>query len=118
MPLPPWMRRYQQTWYWQNFVMPLLVGFLGSLILQGCLKDVFHISMSCVQAATNGCILSLVTAWVKGHSTGSVSFNPDGTPNDTVQKVVAMQKTDPQVVARMADLAKVAVSMVTPPPIK
>jgi hypothetical protein len=80
VPLPPWLRRWQQWWLYQNAIMPIAVGFVSSLVLQGCLKDLFHIEFDCVHTAVNACGSSLLTAWVKGHSAGSSDFKTDGTP--------------------------------------
>jgi hypothetical protein len=87
VPLPPWLRRIQQSWYWQNLIMPIGVGFLGTLTLQGCLTDVFNVSMVCVKGAVNGVILTLITSFVKGHSAGSSDFKSDGTTLDAAPKL-------------------------------
>ena len=87
VPLPPWLRRWQQTWYWQNAALPITVGFLGSLYQQGCMSDIFAISMVCVKGAVNATVLTLLTSWVKGHSAGSSDFRSDGTPIPAAPKL-------------------------------
>jgi hypothetical protein len=87
VPLPPYLRRLQQSWWWQAFLLPVTVGFLGSITLQGCLSDIFSISMICVKGAVNATILTLLTSWVKGHSAGSSDFKSDGTTLDAAPKL-------------------------------
>lgn len=87
VPLPPWMRRIQQAWLYQNLAMPIGVGFFSSLILQGCLSDLFNIQFTCVHTAVNACASSLLTAWVKGHSVGSSDFRSDGNPIPAASKL-------------------------------
>lgn len=80
IPMPAWLRAWQQTWYWQMLLLPALTGFGGSLLLQGCLsKGVENIDHACLMAAMNATLLTFFTAWVKGHSVGSTSFAIDGT---------------------------------------
>lgn len=90
VPLPPWLRRIQQTWYWQNFALPIGVGFLGSFALQGCLSDIFNIQANCIHIAINSTVTSLLTAWVKGHSVGSSDFKSNGTPLAAAPKLKEM----------------------------
>jgi hypothetical protein len=87
VPLPPWLRRCQQSWYWQNAALPITVGFVGSLYQQGCMSDIFAISMVCVKGAVNSIVLTLITSWVKGHSIGSSDFKSDGTVIDAAPKL-------------------------------
>ena len=92
VPLPPWLRAWQQTWYWQILLMPALIGFGGSLVVNGCFANgLFAIGLPCVKLATSTWVLALLTSFIKGHSSGSASFNPNGTPNTTVNDVVTVQ---------------------------
>jgi hypothetical protein len=103
VPLPPWMRRIQQSFWWQIAMLPMLVGFLGSLILQGCLADVFAISLGCVKGAVNATVLTLLTSWVKGHSSGSSDFKSDGTPLDAAPKLKQLADTAIALQAKATD---------------
>ena len=117
VPLPPWLRRIQQSWYWGRFALPVLVGFIGSLTLQGCMADIFAISVVCVKGAVNATVLTLLTSWVKGHSEGSSDFKSDGTPLEAAPKLkqladtaITLQAkvTDPQSPVTQADATQVA----------
>jgi hypothetical protein len=103
VPLPPWLRRCQQSWYWQNFALPIVVGFLGSITLQGCMADVFSISMVCVKGAANATMLTLLTSWVKGHSTGSSDFRSDGTVLEAAPKLKQLADTAITLQAKASD---------------
>ena len=90
MPLPPWLRKIQQSYYWQVLCLPLLVGFGGALLTNGCLaRGIFDIDVACLKGAVSSYILMTIGIYISGHSPGSASFNADGTPNQTVAKVVA-----------------------------
>jgi hypothetical protein len=105
VPLPPWLRRCQQSWYWQNAALPVFVGFLGSLTLQGCMSDVFAISLVCVKGAANATILTLLTSWVKGHSVGSSDFKSDGTELPAAPKLKELADTAITLQAKASDPA-------------
>ncbi len=92
VPLPAWLRSWQQTWYWQILLLPAIVGFGGSLVVNGCLSNgLFAIQLPCVKLAASTWVLALLTSFIKGHASGSASFKPDGTPNQTVNDVVTIQ---------------------------
>lgn len=89
--LPPWMRRIQQTWYWQKFLQPMGVGFATAVVLQGCLgHGIEHIEMPCMVGAGNSMITALITKWTAGHSQGSTAFASDGTPIAAAPKLKAL----------------------------
>jgi hypothetical protein len=91
VPLPPWMRRIQQSFYWQFIVLPVLVGF--GVALTPCIgKGIQNIEAVCAWGAVNTCITSLITQFVSGHSIGSASFKPTGEPNKVVENVIEVQK--------------------------
>ena len=67
-----------------------LVGFGGALLTNGCLaRGIFDIDVACLKGAVSSYILMTIGIYISGHSPGSASFNADGTPNQTVAKVVA-----------------------------
>ena len=93
IPLPPWLRRWQQTWYYQALLVPFIVGYGGFLIAGGCLSNgLFAMHKECLESAFSGFAVSLVTVFITGKSVGSPSFNTDGTSNTTVANVVTVQK--------------------------
>ena len=93
VPLPPWLRKWQQTWYFQALLVPFVVGFGGFLIADGCLSDgIFSLHKACLESALNGWIISVITVFISGKSVGSPDFHPDGTPNTTVANVVKVQQ--------------------------
>lgn len=82
VPLPPWLRRIQQSWLWQVIALPLLLGFGGSMLSMGCLANgIQNISHACLMGAINSTLISFATVVISGHSAGSASFNSDGTVN-------------------------------------
>jgi hypothetical protein len=92
VPLPAWLRRWQQSFTYQVVLVPFIVGFGGFLLADGCLKDgIFAISKTCVESAFSGYVVSMITVFVSGKSVGSAEFKPDGTTNATVANVVAIQ---------------------------
>src|SRR5262245_5405226 len=103
VPLPPLLRRFQQSWYWQSLLLPFLVGFGGSLLLQGCLGDLGNLQQKCIWAAFNGYLISLITSWIKGHSLGSASFAADGTKIAAVGQLKQLVDTAHSVQAKAAD---------------
>ena len=103
VPMPPWMRRVQQSFYWQNIFLPTAVGFGGSLIIQGCLGQLDNIQKSCVVAAFHSTVLTWITAWVKGHSTGSTSFAADGTDIAAAPKLKELADNVIAIKAQAAD---------------
>jgi len=93
VPLPPWLRKIQQSWYWQFLGLPLLVGFGGSMVTMGCLKDgIQNVAPACFWGAVNTTIISFFTVLISGHSPGSASFEPNGTTNTPVENLVTIQK--------------------------
>ena len=93
VPLPPWLRKWQQGWLYQTVLVPFVVGFGGFLLADGCLKDgIFSIQTSCLESAFSGFVVSLITVFISGKSVGSAEFHPDGTPNTTVANVVKVQE--------------------------
>jgi hypothetical protein len=93
VPLPPWLRRWQQGWLYQAVLVPFVVGFGGFLLADGCLKDgIFSIQMPCLESAFSGFVISLITVFISGKSVGSAEFHADGTPNTTVANVVKVQE--------------------------
>lgn len=85
-PLPPWMRKIQQSYYWQYILLPVLVGF-GVAIAPCITKGIQNIEAVCLWGAVNTCVSSFIVQLVSGHSAGSASFNPDGTKNVQVAVV-------------------------------
>ena len=95
IPLPPYLRRIQQSWLWQMVALPFLVVFVGFLVAQGCLSNgVFHIGEHCFETALTATLLSIAANFISGHSVGSKEFNPDGTSNKAVAKVATMPESD------------------------
>ena len=102
--LPPWLRRIQQSWYFQLILQPILVGALPIFI--GCAgMSMENLSIHCVKLSLGAGLIALLIAFQ--HSTGSASFKPDGTPNEAVEKVVAANKAGETVI--------VSTQPVTPP---
>jgi hypothetical protein len=82
-PLPPWLRRVQQTYLAQVVVLPILMGFGSSMLISGCIADgIDHITRACVMGSINSTLAAFLTAVFSGHSPGSASFNKDGTKKD------------------------------------
>lgn len=119
VPMPAWLRKIQQGWAYQAVILPAVIGFGGSLMLQGCLIDgIDNISRKCAMAALNGFLISLFTSFLKGHSPGSASFASNGDPipaavqikemADNVVKIQtkASDPTIPSVTQAMADAAQ------------
>lgn len=78
LPLPPWARKIQQNPWWQYVAQPLIIGFIAALV--PCLaKGIQNIETVCVWGAVNTIPVAVVTMLTSGHSTGSASFNADGT---------------------------------------
>jgi hypothetical protein len=106
-PLPPAVRRVQQSWYWQALGLPLSLGFGSAILVQGCLANgIDHISRACVMSALSGALISFLTVLVSGHPPGSSDFHSDGTPNKTVQDVVVAQKGSEAGIPGAADAVK------------
>jgi hypothetical protein len=106
VPLPAWLRRWQQGWFYQAALVPFVVGFGGFLLADGCLKDgIFSIQMPCLESAFSGFVVSLITVFVTGKSVGSPDFHPDGTANTTVANVVAVQQAAEANVPAAAEVA-------------
>ena len=85
-PLPPWLRRIQQTYLAQVVVLPILTGFGSAILIGGCLANgIDHITRTCVMGAINSTMAAFLTAILSGHSPQSASFNPDGTKNLSVE---------------------------------
>ncbi len=92
-PLPPWLRRFQLTYWYQAVLLPVVMGFGSALVLNGCLANgVQNITTVCVWTAVNATIAAMLTAIFSGHSPGSASFKPDGEPNKVVADVVKVQQ--------------------------
>lgn len=92
MPLPPLLRRVQQSYYWQFICLPVLIGFGGALVANGCLAHgLFDIDPVCLKTALSSTILSFLTVLISGHSPNSASFNSDGTENQVVKQVSAQK---------------------------
>ena|ERR1019366_3858503 len=93
VPLPPWARKIQQMWLAQVFALPLLIGFGGSVLIQGCLAGgVDNIQRACVIGALSNTFVSFLTVILSGHSSGSASFHDDGSVNAVVAEVAAITK--------------------------
>jgi hypothetical protein len=96
VPLPPWLRAWQQTWYYQALLVPFVVGFGGFLVADGCLSGgIFAITLACAKSAFSGYLVSLATVFISGKSVGSPDFKTDGTANKTVENIVTIQKAAP-----------------------
>ena len=88
VPMPAWLRAWQQSWVYQAVVLPTVIGFGGSLMLQGCLANgLENLQRACVVAALDGFFISLITSFLKGHSPGSPQFASNGTTIDAVPQL-------------------------------
>jgi hypothetical protein len=93
VPLPPWLRKIQQSWLWQFIGLPLSLGFGSAMLLDGCLANgIDHIQRACVMGAISTTVISFLTVVISGHSVNSASFYPNGKPNEMVAQVVAVGK--------------------------
>ena len=93
VPLPPWLRRIQQSFLWQFVGLPIIVGFFGALTVNGCLAHgLFAIDTACLEGATSSTLISFLTVAISGHSPGSDSFKNDGTVNEAVKQTAAITK--------------------------
>lgn len=88
MTLPPWMRVIQQSWLF-HVVMATLVAIGGSAF--ACFGEKNEFSWECWKIAIIAGGVYLFASLQ--HSPGSIAFNPDGTPNELVKKVVQAQQT-------------------------
>lgn len=80
IPMPAFLRAWQQSWFYQAVLVPFVIGYGGSLLLLGCLKNgIFHLDAACWQDAFSGYAISLITVFVRGHSVGSAQFASNGT---------------------------------------
>jgi hypothetical protein len=88
VPLPPILRRAQQSWLWQVIGLPVSVGFGSAILVQGCLAHGFeNLQRACVMAALDGTLVSFLTVVISGHSPGSPSFKSDGTVIEAAPKL-------------------------------
>ena len=88
VPMPAWLRSWQQSWTYQAVVLPTVIGFGGSLMLQGCLANgLENLQRACVVAAVDGFVISLITSFLKGHSPGSAQFASNGTTIEAVPQL-------------------------------
>lgn len=93
VPLPPVLRRIQQSWLYQALLVPFVVGFGGFLLADGCLSGgVFSVSPACLKTAFSAWVVSAITVFVSGKSVGTPEFKADGTPNKTVENIVTVQQ--------------------------
>lgn len=112
VPLPPLLRKWQQTWLWQVLGLPLVVGFGSAMLVSGCLKDgIQNITTVCVWGALNSTLVSFLTVVFSGHPPGSSDFKSDGTPTaapvlkqlDDNVLLVKEKATDPTSSISLAD---------------
>lgn len=109
MPLPPLLRRWQQTWMWQVIGLPISVGFLTSTVTNGCLSHgIFAMDMECLKNSISATIVAFIAVLISGHSPNSPSFHDDGTPNKAVEQVAEITKP------MAADTAIASVNVVNP----
>ena len=106
VPMPAWMRRSQQSWWWQVVGLPALLGFGGSLLLKGCLTGgLENIQSACLWSALDATLISFLTVLISGHSPGSVNFAVDGTSIPAAIKLKELADNVIEVKARAVDPA-------------
>lgn len=94
MPLPPWLRKLQQQWWFQFLILPALIAATPGFVR--CAGDNFaNLSLTCFTESGKQIVYTIGVYLIAAfsHSSGSASFNTDGTVNKQVQEIIAADKS-------------------------